>query len=120
MREHITLLMNLAALNDSALAKHIRHRLVKRLPAVQDVQPRFRRGRPLSIMSASSVFATSLFSEPPSIRPRMRFLGLPVPDKLKEILTQLYGRDDDDDISDTGASDKAGNPNETNDAGDGE
>jgi len=40
VREHIALLVNLAALNDGALAKHVRHRLVKRLPAIQDVQSR--------------------------------------------------------------------------------
>ena len=65
--------MDLAALDDGLLSRHILNRLVERFPAVQYVQSGSDAFRPRSIRSASSAFTTSLFSDPPSTTPRIRF-----------------------------------------------
>jgi toxin secretion/phage lysis holin len=61
----------------------------------------------------SAVICFYLSNEGLSVIENAAHLGLPVPDKLKEILTQLHGRDDDE-------SDETGASGDTKDAGDGE
>ena len=60
----------------------------------------------------SAVICFYLSNEGLSVLENTAHLGLPVPDKLKEILTQLHGREDDE-------ADGAGTSGNTNDAGDG-
>jgi toxin secretion/phage lysis holin len=61
----------------------------------------------------SAVICFYLSNEGLSVLENTAHLGLPVPDKLREILTQLHGRDDDE-------SDETGTSGDTKDAGDSE